>query len=112
MDDPWGSWGGMSEQTESLDLSKVMERFKLEAQAARRASDARLEPTPRQLEACRAVAADLNPFGLYLLGLDFIGEHLTEINITSPTCIRELDRIYNLNIAAILMDCIEQKLAV
>jgi glutathione synthase len=32
--------------------------------------------------------------------------------VTSPTCIRELDGIYNLNISAVLMDCIERKLAV
>lgn len=45
-------------------------------------------------------------------GLDVIGDYLTEINVTSPTCIRELDRIYSLNIAATLMDRIEQELAV
>ncbi|MGD9253715.1 MAG: hypothetical protein PVG92_07255, partial [Holophagae bacterium] len=45
----------------------------------------RLEPTPKQLEACRVVAEDLNTMGLYLLGLDFIGEDLTEVNFTSPT---------------------------
>ena len=39
-----------------------------------------------------------------------IGDYLTEINITSPTCIRELDRVYNLNISAMLMDDIESKL--
>jgi len=39
-----------------------------------------------------------------------IGDYLTEINVTSPTCIRELDSIYKLNIAATLFDMIEQKL--
>jgi len=48
--------------------------------------------------------------GILLAGLDVIGDYLTEINITSPTCIRELDRQFNLNISATLMDCIEEKL--
>lgn len=58
------------------------------------------------------VAPYLREQGVLFAGLDVIGDYLTEINITSPTCIRELDNIYNLNIAAILMDCIERKLAV
>jgi glutathione synthase len=52
-----------------------------------------LEPTQRQLDACRAVAADLNPMGLHLLGLDFIGEFLTEVNITSPTTIVQINQV-------------------
>jgi glutathione synthase len=48
--------------------------------------------------------------GLLLVGLDVIGEHLTEINVTSPTCIRELDAIYGLDIGAQLMDVIETRL--
>ncbi|MET0094286.1 MAG: glutathione synthase, partial [Sedimenticola sp.] len=43
-------------------------------------------------------------------GLDVIGDYLTEINVTSPTCIRELDSQYNLNISADLMDRIEELL--
>jgi glutathione synthase len=49
--------------------------------------------------------------GLLFVGIDVIGDYLTEINVTSPTCIRELDTIYNLDIAGDLMDAIEQKLA-
>lgn len=48
--------------------------------------------------------------GLLFVGLDIIGDYLTEINVTSPTCIRELDKIFNLNIAAQLLDCLLQKL--
>lgn len=58
------------------------------------------------------VAPYLREQGILFAGLDVIGDYLTEINITSPTCIRELDSLYNLNIAATLMDCIERKLAV
>lgn len=59
---------------------------------------------------CEQVAPTLREKGLWFVGLDVIGDYLTEINVTSPTCIRELDRIYGLNIAAQLMDCIEAKL--
>jgi glutathione synthase len=41
------------------------------------------------------------------VGLDVIGDYLTEINVTSPTCIRELDKLYGLDIAGQLLDCIE-----
>ena len=46
--------------------------------------------------------------GILFAGLDVIGDYLTEINITSPTCIREIDAQFNLDIATQLMDCIEQ----
>ena len=49
--------------------------------------------------------------GLLFVGLDVIGEHLTEVNVTSPTCIRELDAIYGLDIGGQLMDAIEVALA-
>jgi glutathione synthase len=58
------------------------------------------------------VAPRLREHGILFAGLDVIGDYLTEINVTSPTCIRELDKQYNLNISAVLLDCIEQKLAV
>jgi glutathione synthase len=58
------------------------------------------------------VAPRLLAEGILFAGLDVIGDYLTEINITSPTCIRELDKLYQLDIAGSLMDCIEQKLAV
>ena len=58
------------------------------------------------------VAPRLRERGILFAGLDVIGDYLTEVNVTSPTCIRELDELYGLNISATLMDCIEQKLAV
>ena len=44
------------------------------------------------------------------VGLDVIGDYLTEINITSPTCIRELDRQCGLDIAGMFMDKIEARI--
>lgn len=59
---------------------------------------------------CEQVGPKLREKGLLFVGLDVIGNYLTEINVTSPTCIRELDTQFNLNIASDLMDCIEQQL--
>jgi glutathione synthase len=59
---------------------------------------------------CAQVGPELRARGLLFVGLDVIGDYLTEINVTSPTCIRELDRIYGLDIAGQLMDSIASKL--
>ena len=67
--------------------------------------------TERELEICRIVGPTLKEMGLMFVGLDVIGDYLTEINVTSPTCIRELDEIYSANISGLLMDEIESELA-
>jgi glutathione synthase len=56
------------------------------------------------------VGPELRARGVLFAGLDVIGDWLTEVNITSPTCIRELDRAYGLDIAGDLMACIEERL--
>ena len=53
------------------------------------------------------VGPELHRRGMRLVGLDVIGDWLTEINVTSPTCVRELDAQYGLNIAAQLFERIE-----
>ncbi|MCF6231377.1 MAG: glutathione synthase, partial [Gammaproteobacteria bacterium] len=60
---------------------------------------------------CQQVGPALREKGLLFVGLDVIGDYLTEINVTSPTCIRELDNQYGINISGKLMDAIEQRLA-
>jgi len=63
----------------------------------------------------RWIAAQAGPElarrGMLFVGLDVIGDYLTEVNVTSPTCIRELDTQFGLNIAGQLFDAIEAKLA-
>ncbi|MBL1456280.1 glutathione synthase [Methylophaga sp.] len=66
--------------------------------------------TERDRWICQQVGPKLREKGLLFVGLDVIGDYLTEINVTSPTCIRELDRQFNLNIAGDLMNCIEAHL--
>ncbi|PCJ16709.1 MAG: glutathione synthase [Gammaproteobacteria bacterium] len=65
----------------------------------------------KDLWICEQVGPTLVEKGLIFVGIDVIGDYLTEINVTSPTCIRELDQAFNLNISAVLMDAIEARLA-
>ena len=59
---------------------------------------------------CAQVGPTLKQKGLLFAGLDVIGDYLTEINVTSPTCIRELDAQFGLDIGGALMDSIAEKL--
>ena len=61
---------------------------------------------------CEQIGAELRRRGLLFVGIDVIGDYITEINVTSPTCIRELDSEFNINISADLFECIEQHLPV
>lgn len=69
-----------------------------------------VELTERDHWICQQIGPVLKQQGILFAGIDIIGDYLTEINITSPTCIRELDQIYSLNIAGDLMRCIEKYL--
>ena len=60
---------------------------------------------------CDEIGPVLKDRGVMFAGIDVIGDFLTEINVTSPTGIRELDRAFDLNIAATLFDAIDSKLA-
>jgi glutathione synthase len=70
-----------------------------------------VELSERDRWICAQLAPALRERGLMFVGIDVIGDYLTEINVTSPTCIRELDRLYGLNIAGQLLDAIERQLA-
>jgi glutathione synthase len=67
--------------------------------------------TERDRWLCSQVGPVLAKKGVLFAGLDVIGDYLTEINVTSPTGIRELDRQFNIDIAAKLIAAIERKLA-
>ena len=67
-----------------------------------------LELSERDRWICQQVGPKLRDMGLFFVGLDVIGDYLTEINITSPTCIRELDNLYNINISEELMGVLEK----
>ncbi len=57
-----------------------------------------------------AVGPELKKRGLYFVGLDVIGSSLTEINVTSPTCVREISRDSGIDVAKLLIDCLSAKL--
>ena len=59
---------------------------------------------------CSEVAPKLKELGLVFVGIDIIGDYLTEINVTSPTCIQEYKNLCNIDVAKILVDYIEKKL--
>ena len=60
---------------------------------------------------CSQIAPILIQKELMFVGLDVIGDYITEINVTSPTCIRELDKQFGLNISATLLDEVENRLS-
>ncbi|MCC2618031.1 glutathione synthase [Aestuariibacter halophilus] len=62
------------------------------------------------LAIAREIAPTLKEKGLLFVGLDVIGDKVTEINVTSPTCVQELEAAYPVNICAMLMDAIEKRL--
>src|SRR5690606_33163639 len=66
--------------------------------------------TARDREIAARVGPALREKGLLFVGLDVIGDYLTEINVTSPTCIREIDRAFDTRIGERLMDAIAAKL--
>jgi glutathione synthase len=66
--------------------------------------------TERDRWICAEVGPELRERGLLFVGLDVIGEYLTEINVTSPTCVRELEAIYGIEIKSKVMDAIERRL--
>ncbi len=70
-----------------------------------------MEITPRMREIAGEVGPVLREKGLVFVGLDVIGDHLTEINVTSPTCVREIDAAFGVDVAGQLMDAIEARLA-
>jgi len=65
--------------------------------------------TTRDLEICAAIGPDLKARGLIFVGIDVIGDYLTEINVTSPTGIREIRRFGGPDIAALIWDAIEAR---
>lgn len=62
------------------------------------------------LKIANAIGPELKKRGLIFVGLDVIGDKLTEINVTSPTCIREIEAAFDVDITGLLMDAIEARI--
>jgi len=67
--------------------------------------------TPREREICAAIGPALREQGLVFVGIDVIGDYLTEINVTSPTGIQEIDRLDGAKLEAQVWDAIEARFA-
>jgi glutathione synthase len=65
--------------------------------------------TPRDLEICATIGPILKEQGLIFVGIDVIGDYLTEINVTSPTGLQEIARFDGLDLAAGIWDAIEAR---
>tara|TARA_R110002110_G_scaffold415612_6_gene652016 strand:- start:37795 stop:38748 length:954 start_codon:yes stop_codon:yes gene_type:complete len=65
--------------------------------------------TPRERDICAAIGPALREQGLIFVGIDVIGDYLTEINVTSPTGIQEIDRFDGVNLSALVWDAIEAR---
>ncbi len=65
----------------------------------------------RDREICEAIGPSLKSQGLIFVGIDIIGDYLTEINVTSPTGIQEIKRFGGADIAALIFDAIEKRIA-
>ncbi len=68
---------------------------------------AKTDITPRDLEICNTVAPKLIADGLFFVGIDVIGDYLTEVNVTSPTGIREIDRLNGVNLGKEVIESID-----
>ena len=67
--------------------------------------------TNRDFEICREISPHLKKLNLLLVGIDVIGDYLTEINVTSPTCIPEINELNNQKLQTKILDAIERKLS-
>ena len=70
------------------------------------------ELSPRDIEICLRISKTLIDYDLYFVGIDIIGEYITEINVTSPTGIREIKSYSSIIIEEMFWDFIEKKLNV
>ncbi len=70
-----------------------------------------VELTESDLKICKAIGPELKRRGQVLVGIDVIGDKLTEVNVTSPTGIQELKRFTGVDAAAIFWDCVQQMVA-
>jgi glutathione synthase len=69
------------------------------------------ELTDRDRWICAQIGPELKRRGVIFAGLDVIGDYLTEVNVTSPTGIREIQKYTGINLASPLLDCIERSIA-
>ena len=90
-------------------LARIPKSGDIRGNLAAGATGKGIDLSERDYWICEQVGPRLRSMGLVFVGLDVIGDYLTEINITSPTCVKELERLYDCDIAGKVMDCIAVK---
>jgi len=88
-------------------INRIPADGQVRSNLARGGRAAAVDLTKRDLEICRVIGPELKRRGLLFVGIDVIGEYLTEINVTSPTGAQQLKRFGGADAAAILWDRIE-----
>lgn len=88
-------------------LARIAKPGETRANIAAGGSGVGAELSERDRWICQQIGSTLHERGILFAGIDVIGDYLTEINITSPTCVREIDKIFSLNISKTFLDCIE-----
>lgn len=90
-------------------LARIPAKGELRGNLAAGATGKVVPLTARDYWLCEQLAPTLKAKGLYFVGIDVIGDYLTEINVTSPTCIREISAETGLDIAGQYLKCLEQE---
>ncbi|CAI9415239.1 Glutathione synthetase [Pleomorphomonas sp. T1.2MG-36] len=88
-------------------VNRVPAEGDLRSNMVRGGAAATTEVSKRDLEICEAIGSELRDRGLIFVGIDVIGDKLTEINVTSPTGIRAIKRLGGPDVAALVWDAIE-----
>ena len=88
-------------------IARVPAKGELRGNLAAGASAVARSLTEKDLWICEQIGPKLKDLGLVLVGLDIIGDYLTEINVTSPTCFREYESLCDINVALSFLDVIE-----
>lgn len=91
-------------------LARIPALGEFRGNLARGGTGVGVELTDRDRYICAEVGPILKEKGFLFVGIDVIGDFLTEINVTSPTCVRELESIYHINIAGKILESIERRL--
>lgn len=90
-------------------LARMPAQGEFRGNLAAGATGVAFELTDTELKICAAISSDLKKQGLYFVGIDIIGEYLTEINVTCPTCIQEIDQQFDINISKEYLDFLASK---
>lgn len=92
-------------------INRLPPAGEIRSNTARGGTALKTELSARDKEICKALGPELKKRGLILVGIDVIGGYLTEINVTSPTGLQFVDRLYGTNLAAKFWDCVEKQKA-